>query len=147
MKSKLVIACLLTLVFSSHSIAGPFTDQLSRCLVNKTTVADRELLIKWVYIAMSSHKAVRQYSNISAQIGDDMNKNTAELFMNLLTERCKSEAVKAHKYEKDIALKASFEMLGKVAMQGIMTAPSVSVYMGGLQKYIDKKKLDTIFPR
>ncbi len=147
MKLKLYFA-LLFLSFSPIAVqAGPFTDQLSICLVNQTTPADKQELIKWVYVAISSHPELGSLSNIPKKLGDELNKNVASLFVDLLTSRCRKQAVEAVKYEKNIALQTSFSTLGRVAMQGLMTNPGVANFMGGLDKYIDKEKLQSVFPK
>lgn len=150
MKLK-VITLLLCSFFSSllstYSHAGPFTDKLSICLVEKTTNADKELLIRWVYGAMSSHPSVKELNSISPQTGEALNKNTANLFVDLVAIRCQSESKKALQYEGNIALTSSFEVLGRVAMEGIMSSPDVSGFMSGLEKHIDAEKLQTVFPK
>ena len=144
MKSKCVLFIILT-TLSLSSNAGPFTDELSKCLVKSTTQADKELLITWIYAAMSAHPKVKVLSNISNKKGEELNKNTADLFMNLLTVRCKSETEVAFKYEGVSTFSASFEVLGRVAMQGIMSNPDVNNYMSGLDKYIDTKEIENAF--
>ena len=140
--STLLIICMV----SANSFAGPFTDKLSICLVNKTTDSDKQLLINWIYAAMSTHPSVQKLNKIPPVAADKLNKKTAKLFIDLLTDRCKPEAKQAVKYEKDIAIKTSFGVLGKVAMQGIMSNPNVNKYLSGLGKYSDKEKLKSIFP-
>lgn len=129
-----VLACQL-------SVAGPFTDQLSRCLVRSTSDADKVLLVKWVYAAISSHPQVQNMSKVSAAEGKELNRETAELMMQLLTVRCKKETIEAYKYDGASIFRTSFGVLGRVAMQGIMTNPGVAAYMSGLGKDLDSKKL------
>lgn len=145
MKLKLSIISLLFLTYSTV-FAGPFTDKLSICLVEKTTTDDKNKLIRWVYGAMSSHPIVKSLSNIPSEVGVKLNKDTANLFMDLLTNRCKEEAEKAIRYENKMAIQTSFAILGKVAMQGIMSDSNVIQFMGGLDAYLDKDKLTFIAP-
>ena len=67
--------------------------------------------------------------------------------MELLTNRCKDEAQKAIKYENKLAIQTSFSILGKVAMQGIMSDKNVIEFMGGLDTYLDKDKLESLSPK
>ncbi len=143
MKLKLSVITLLFLTYSM-AFAGPFTDKLSICLVEKTTTDDKNKLIRWVYGAMSSHPIVKNLSNIPSEVGVKLNKDTANLFMDLLTNRCKEEAEKAIRYENKLAIQTSFAILGKVAMQGIMSDKNVIQFMGGLDAYLDKDKLQFI---
>lgn len=125
--------------------AGPFTDQLSVCLVKNTSEADKHTLLKWVYVAMSSHPGVMSMSNVTEAQREQMSKETAELFTVLLTERCKNETAQAIQYEGQAAFGKSFEVLGQVAMKGLMTDPSVVSYINRLQTYVDVQKLEQVF--
>ncbi|MDX1443848.1 MAG: hypothetical protein R3270_08770 [Gammaproteobacteria bacterium] len=147
MKSILVAALVAasTLATSPAAQAGPFTDELSRCLVRNTTDADRTQLIKWIYIAMSQHPKVSALAEVSASDAEKANEQTAALFMDLITNRCKSEAKDAIQYDGQVAFQQSFSVLGQVAMQGIMADPGVATYMGGLDKYLDEEKFEEAF--
>jgi hypothetical protein len=146
MKLRLSVFSLLFL-FCSVSYAGPFTDKLSICLVEKTTTDDKNKLIRWVFGAMSSHPIVSNLSRVTVETGKILNKDTANLFMELLTNRCKEESEKAIKYEKSLAIQKSFSILGKIAMQGIMSHKNVIEFMSGLDTYLDKDKLKSIAPK
>ena len=134
-----IIAILIT--FSLSVNAGPFTDKLSICLVKSTSKADKELLIQWVFAAISAHPNVSALSNISVEKGDALNKSTANLFIKLLTVKCKTETEQALKYEGKSTFQASFKVLGEVAMNGLMRRPNVGKYLSGLEKNMDSKAL------
>ena len=123
---KFKTAVFLVLASLSASIyAVPFSDEMSKCLVKSTSDADKSLLIQWVFAAMSAHPDVKALSNVSNEKGIEINKRTAGLLVSLLTERCKAETQQAVKYEGPGVLKTSFQVLGEVAMQGMMTNPDV----------------------
>jgi len=138
---------LFTLIFFTSSVvyAGTFSDHLARCLVKKTTVEDKELLLKWVYAAMSAHPEVQDMSNISVAKGAELNRKTGELFVDLIAIRCKQEAKEAFQYEGEDVFKSSFSVLGRVAMQGLMADKNVSAYMAGVSDSMDSKKLEKVF--
>ena len=144
MKSILFV---ITLLLSQSLHAGPFTDQLSRCLVKSTSEADKELLIKWIYAAMSSHPKVQHMGNVSVAEGAKLNKITADLMVELLAVRCKKETKEAYQYEGESIFEASFGVLGQVAMQGIMVDPNVSAYKAGLGESMDSSKLEKVFKK
>lgn len=147
MKFKAAVFLVLTSLPASI-YAGPFSDEMSKCLVKSTSDADKSLLIQWVFAAMSAHPDVKALSNVSNEKGIDLNKRTAGLLVSLLTERCKAETQQAVKYEGPGVLKTSFQVLGEVAMQGMMTNPDVVSYMGGLGKYVDTEALKkTLSPK
>ena len=146
---KFKTAVFLVLASLSASIyAVPFSDEMSKCLVKSTSDADKSLLIQWVFAAMSAHPDVKALSNVSNEKGIEINKRTAGLLVSLLTERCKAETQQAVKYEGPGVLKTSFQVLGEVAMQGMMTNPDVVSYMSGLGKYVDTEALKkTLSPK
>jgi len=140
MKTKILIILLLATI-TQASFAGPFTDKLSICLVNNTSPADKDTLVQWIYAAMSSHPKVKSMSNISVREGNALNKKTADLFVTLLTKRCKKETKSAIEYEGSIAFKTSFGVLGQVAMKGLIKDPQVKKYISGLDNYIEPNQL------
>jgi len=134
----------ILITFSLPVNAGPFTDKLSICLVKSTSAADKELLIQWVFAAISAHPNVSALSNVSVGKGDALNKSTADLFVKLLTVKCKSETKQALKYEGKNAFQASFKVLGEVAMSGLMRHPNVGKYLSGLEKNMDSTALNEL---
>ena len=143
----LTLALAVILCGSIAAHAGPFTDEMSRCIVRKTTESDKTLFIKWIYAAMSSHPDVASLANVSPELKDDLNKNAAKLVMELLTVRCKEECQQAVEFEGEDSFKTSFGTLGRVAMQGLMSHPDVAAYLSGLERYFDEKKLKKTFKR
>lgn len=141
--TRLSILLVLVAAFSTPNTAqaGPFTDEMTKCLVQKTSNADKTLLIQWIFAAMSHHPDVNSLSNVSMGNAEELNRRTAELMTNLLAERCVEETKRAVRYEGRQALTASFEVLGNVAMNELMANPGVSGYMGALGNYVDGEKL------
>jgi hypothetical protein len=145
-KIRVAAGLLVLASFSgAPAYAGPFGDEMAKCLVRTTTEADRTLLIQWLFTAMATHPDVNAMSNVSTQKGEELSKKVAQLFVTLVADRCKSETAQAVKYEGSEALTTSFEVLGQVAMQGIMSDPAVSGYLGHLQQYVDKKAVEEVF--
>lgn len=133
------------LLFSSGVNAGMYTDDLSRCLVESTTTADKLTLVKWLFAAMSLHPAVKSLASVSEKQIDNANRETARLFMKLLTDTCKAPAVKAVKYEGQVAIQSSFQAFGQVAAGELFSNPNVAAGMGGLKNYLDENKLNQTF--
>lgn len=138
------LAAISLLAMASTSSAGTHTDELSRCLVEKTSAEDKNLLVRWIFVAMAQHPSVSSMTKITAAQVDDNNKAAAGLFTQLLTETCLEESKKAMKNEGGVALQQAFQVLGQVAGQDLMSAPEVANMMAGLTKYIDEKKLDAL---
>ncbi len=145
MKMNFVVASLVGLMaFSIPAHAGLYTDDLSRCLVEKTNKDDRAALVRWMFAAAAAHPAVAPIAKVSAEQQDGANKVVAELFTRLLTGLCKDKAKSAIAYEGAVAIQMSFQVLGQVAGSELFQSPEVAKVMAGLERHIDKKKLDEL---
>ena len=142
-KAILVSAAILC-VSPFSAFAGPYTNDLAKCLVESTSPGDRTDLVKWMFSAASAHPAVKSISNVSAKQLDKANKKTADLFMKLLTVSCRSETEKALKYEGKTTLQVSFQVLGQVAGKELFASPEVSAAMSGLERHLDEKRLQSL---
>ncbi len=132
---KLAFASLLMTSVSVN--AGVYTDDLSRCLVESSTSDDKIALVKWMYTSMSLHPAVADISAVKEKHRDTANKDMAELMVDLISVRCLDQSKKAIKYEGEVALQASFSVLGQVAGQELFADPNVAEGLNGLEKHID----------
>jgi hypothetical protein len=145
---KLAHALLLALAGvagSGSAIAGPFNDALSVCLVKSTSERDRTVLARWVFAAMARHPQVADLSKVTDADGEKLNKEVADLFWALVSDRCGKETREAVQYEGASTISSSFEVLGKVAMQGLMAEPAVNAYMAKMGENLDEAKLKELF--
>ena len=83
-------------------------------------------------------------SSITDKQRDGINKESAELFMRLLTVSCKEQTQKALKYEGQKAIESSFNVFGQVAMRELLSNPEVNAGMAGFEKYFDEEKLKSL---
>jgi hypothetical protein len=125
--------------------AGPFNDTLAVCLVKSTSDRDKTLLMRWVFAAMANHPQVRDMGHVSAEEGEKLNADVAALFWALVSDRCRAETRDAVQYEGTDAISSSFGVLGRVAMQGLMTDAGVNAYMGQMASHLDEKKMKALF--
>ena len=129
---------ILTVLFMSFSVsAGIYTDDLSRCLVDKTTAKDKDVFVKWMFTALSHHPLVEKDVSLSAEAVDEANKNMAELMVGMLTVRCLDAAKNAIKYEGQASIQSSFSVFGQVAGQELMGNPKVAESLSGFDKHLD----------
>lgn len=124
--------------------AGPYTDELSKCIVASTTTNDRVAIVKWMFSAASLHPAVKSITSVSEEQLEEANKKTAELLMRLLTESCIQQAKKAIKYEGQVAIQSSFQILGQVAGRELFSSPDVAAGMAGFEKHFNGEKLESL---
>lgn len=140
-RAALAAALLGGLAYALPAQAGPYADDLSKCLVSSTSKDDRAALVTWMFAAASAHPAVKSLATVTPKQLDDANKRVAGLFMHLLTESCKSQTEQAMQYEGASTLQASFQVLGQVAGQELFASPEVGAAMAGLGKYVDEARL------
>lgn len=129
------------LLTAATAVAGPYGDEMAKCLVNSTTAADRTTFIKWMFAAMALHPDVRAMALVSDQQRDEANKTTAALFVKMVTETCRDQAQKAIRYEGAETLSTAFQVFGQVAGRELFTNPNVADGLKGLVKYLDEAKL------
>lgn len=90
---------------------------------------------------MSLNKDVSAYVNMPAATRIQLSKDTGALFTRLLTESCRQQTHDAYKYEGAGAIGSAFELLGKIASQGIFGDPAVAAGIADLMKNVDREKL------
>ena len=146
MKNYIIIV-ILFLMIPFKSIAGPFTDTLSRCIVISTTANEQTKLVNWVFRWVSDHPELKsELGNVytdSQKIKADV--YAAEIFTELLTKRCKNETYEALKYEGDIAIEIAFSSLGQVAMLKMLQDKTVIENSEKFTKYVDFKIFEELF--
>ena len=144
-KNFLYIFTALTFLLSILNkpiFAGPFGDEMARCLVTSTNNRDRNKLLKWLFRVYGEHPEVSYMVDISEREKKVIDKDVADIFTRLLSEDCMDETKKAKKYEGDNSLVTAFEVLGKVAANGISKNPNVERSIGKFTELIDIKKVD-----
>jgi hypothetical protein len=138
------IAATAALAASAPAAAGLYTDALSKCLVAKTGAADRTLLVKWVFGAMSTHPAVREMGETSEPVRRALAGDAAALFGRLMLEDCRAETVAAIRYDGVGAIQTSFGVLGEVAMADLMAHPNVSREMDSMASRLDRTRMEAL---
>ena len=99
-----------------------------------------------MFAIMSLHPDVKDMSLITDKQHEEINKDTANIFTMLLTDKCKEQAKKAIKYEGQTALESSFKVLGQVAMMELVSNPEVKAGSAAFTKYIDEEKMSYLKP-
>ena len=142
MKKLIAAAIMLTTAHTAH--AGPYTDDLSKCLVESSTAQDKLDLVKWMFAAMALHPAVEDLASVEQSDRDTQNEVMANLIFRLIAEDCVETTRKVVKYEGPEAIQASFQILGQVAAGELFTNPKVAEGLSELDKYIDADKFNDI---
>ena len=140
-----VLALSLAAIFNpSPAVAGVYGDELSKCLVEKTSDDDKIILIQWIFTVMSVHPSAASLAKVSDTDRIAVAKRTGKVLETLLTGSCKDQTVKAVKYEGVDSLKGSFEALGEIAVNSIQSNARVSEESGAFLKYVDEAKIKAV---
>lgn len=145
MKRTCLPFLLLALLTAGSAHAGPYSDDLGKCLVASTTAADKGALVKWMFATAALHPAVKSVASVTPAERSGFNRDTARLFERLVTESCKAQTQQALKYEGAVALQVAFQLLGQVAARELFSDPAVAGGMADLEKHFDKQKLEAAF--
>jgi hypothetical protein len=145
MKKFFAICTVIALSFgSTPAIAGPYGDDLTKCLISSVTDTDKTDMVKFIFSAMSLNKKISPYINMSNNVRENINKKAGELYTRLITDTCKLQTYNAAKYEGPSAVTDAFKFLGQVSAQSIFSDPSVSDGMKDVMKYFDQEKLNSV---
>jgi len=124
-----------------HAVAGPYGDDLSKCLVKSATAKDQTDLVRWIFAAAALHPDVSSIAAVSDKQRTEMTRTIGQLLERLLTESCRTQYRDAMKYEGNQTLVTSFGVLGQVAMKSLMENPAVAKGFGELETAVSQEKL------
>ena len=122
--------------------AGPFTDEMAKCLVTSTNDRDRTRLVKWIFRVYGDHPEVTYMVDLSDREKKVIDKDIADVFTRLLSEDCADETKKALAYEGENVMFTAFRTLGQVAAQGFNVNPSVERSINKFTEFLEYEKLD-----
>ena len=119
------------------ALAATSEDDVSRCLVKSATAADNEVLVFWVFAAISENPRLAPMVNVSAAQREAFDKQAAALFQRLLLKDCRKESITALQQDGTRTIAHSFELLGSTAGRQMMTDPQVLASMQHMTRYLD----------
>ena len=121
--------------------AGPFEDDMSRCLVMASSSKDNILLGRWLVRVYGEHSGSKDLTKLSDYKKEQIDKDMAQLFTRLLSEDCKEETKKALRFEGEGVMFNAFKVLGEVAGQELIGDKNVSEAINKFTEYVDYEKL------
>ncbi len=124
--------------------AGPYADDLAKCLVSSTTARDKTDLVRWIFANAALHPDVRSISAVTPEQRVEINRLNGQLLERLLTEACRKQLQDAVKYEGQRTIELSFQVLGQVAMRELMSDASVGRGFAETDKYMNAEKLKQV---
>ena len=148
--SKIFKGCFFSILLTSfffdlgekRIMAGPFGDDMAKCLVRSTSSKDNILLGKWLVRVYGEHSESKGLIYISDFDKKSIDRDVGKLFTRLLTQDCEFEAKKAYKYEGLSVMSNAFQVLGEVAGKELLEDRNVSKALKKFTEYIDYEKLE-----
>lgn len=121
--------------------AGPFADELGRCLTAAVTPEDKAALGRWVFANSALHPDLGAVSAVSAAQRDGYNRAAAAVLQRLVTENCRKATQDTLRGEGPGALQLAFTALGQSAMQELLNHPNVGRGFADTARYLDPARL------
>jgi hypothetical protein len=131
-------------LYGSMATAGVYADDLSKCLVNSSSDADRVVLAQWIFGAMAAAPQIKAYSAVTPQQKELFDRRIADVFGRLLLVDCRKETVAALKNEGVSVMETSFGVLGQVATRTLFADPATSAAVSKFSDYLDKGRMDAL---
>ncbi len=143
--NKLIISLALgCLCLTQPAFALNGQASLGACMVDELSGKEKKQLATWIFFAMAAHPEIKQFANIQGDAQRNIDKQVGSLVTRLLTESCANELKAAYREGGMTAIEQSFELVGKVAMEELMTNPKVNMAISGYADFIDDKKLEAV---
>jgi hypothetical protein len=132
------------LAASAVSRAGPYADDMAKCLVKSSTPADRTAFVQFIFIAIAQHPDTKNLAKVSPQQVDDSAKATGQLIERLMVESCRTETQAALRYEGAQTVFYAFQTFGQAAAAELFQNPQVAATFKQANKYMDADKLKSL---
>lgn len=131
---------------STPAYANTAGNQLGTCMIDSLSGKERKSLAKWIFVAMAAHPEIKSLTKISSKERLSTDKTIGALITRLLATDCPNQLQAATKADP-AAINGAFELVGKVAMQELMTDASVNKAISNYANYTDQKKLNALFKK
>lgn len=145
MTKRFLVAAALAAA-STGALAGPYSDDLTKCLLGSTTPQDKTVMVQWVFATLALHPDVAPLANVNATQRTDLNAKTARLFERVMTENCKTQTQAAVRNEGPAALQQSFRKFGENATRELLGNSQVAAGLGNTASLLDPMKLLSLMP-
>ncbi|MCW9024947.1 MAG: hypothetical protein OQK73_09730 [Gammaproteobacteria bacterium] len=139
----IVIMLFMSLVTGGTALAQTPTDVFANCLIDTLNGKERKNLAKWIFFAIAAHPEISSYSSAKPKDVKDSDKYVGGLITRLLTVDCPNELKTAYKANPQ-AVEQGFQLVGKVAMQELMTNQNVMKAITNYGMYADQDKIGKI---
>jgi hypothetical protein len=143
---SILVRCLvvLSVIGIAPVRAGVLADDLSRCMITKSSDADRNAFMGWMFSAISANPTLNKLANLDRAKRDQLSANAGAVMQRLLVVDCHKEAVAAIRSEGFDAVKQPFGALGESATEQMFRSSESQVELEALAKGFDSEKLKAL---
>lgn len=120
--------------------AGPYGDDLTKCLLSNATDDDKENILKWQFVLASKYPANSRFYS-PPELADEMTSLvTAGIFYRLTEVDCKKEKDIVEKLEGKPSVANSLAMLTNSSWGRLFKSQAVNDYVAMTDKFYAKEK-------
>ena len=138
-----IIILAIGITISVPALSNSAANNLGSCMIDALNGKERKQLAKWIFFAIAAHPEIKSYSSFTIKDINKSDKAIGKLITRLLTKDCPDELKIANKTDP-LAIQKSFELVGQVAMQELMTNKNVMKAITNYAKYVDQKKINSL---
>ena len=124
-----------TPAFAQTDTAG-LEQALSTCLVQKSTGADRQALVRWILGGLASSSLANGLVKVDSAAKEDVDRGIAGVYNRLLTVDCATEIKAMSNAGDSSGIEKGFSVLGRIAMRDAMADPSVNAAMTAFVRFM-----------
>jgi len=144
MKQIFIVLILTTFLVSPVAVfADAANNSFGSCMVDNLNGKERKQLAKWIFFAIAAHPEIKIYSNVSQKDVDSSDKYIGALITRLLTVDCPSQMKATYRIDPR-AYEKAFELVGKMAMQELMSNKNVTKAITNYIQFADMEKLNKL---
>ena len=140
-RTTAALALALALALGGAAHAGPYADDVSKCLAAKMNDGDRASLAIWLFEEMSANPAVKSMTSVTEGQRAEARKAVAGLVQRLVTEDCRTQAAAALRNEGAGVLLPPFWEQAQASIGSLARDPTVLANMQQIGQYLDTAKI------
>lgn len=144
MRIALAATAFLSLALASPASAGVFQDDLSRCLISKASAADRTIMARWMFSAVSSGSALKGMSTLTDADRLAHNQAMGKVFSRLLVQDCRAQLMAALKNEGPTTIPGASEALGQAVGTMLFSSPEAVEELNSFANFLDVEGLGKV---
>jgi hypothetical protein len=138
-----ILALVQALTIGLFTFSVAHANDLGTCMVDSLNGKERKQLAKWMFFGIAAHPEISVYSRATPHDIEESDQLVGRLFTRVLTEDCPTELREAAK-SNSRAIEKSFELVGQVAMQELITNEKVANAISSYARYLNQEKIDAV---